>query len=127
MANFFAELTRRHIYRVAAAYAVVAWVVLQIVNNVAPAFNLPGSAVMLVIVLLSAGFPIALIFAWVLALNSPEAPSQTGVVDWVLATVAVAFIGMFAYQQLASPHTTVAAQTGIEAAREASAKPAGIS
>ena len=37
MGNFFAELKRRHIYRVAAAYAVVAWVLLQLVNNIAPA------------------------------------------------------------------------------------------
>jgi len=41
MANLFAELKRRHIYRVAAAYAVVAWVLIQLVNNVAPA--LPGA------------------------------------------------------------------------------------
>lgn len=41
MANFFAELKRRHIYRVAAAYAVVAWVLLQLVNNIAPALRLP--------------------------------------------------------------------------------------
>ena len=40
MANFFAELKRRHIYRIAATYAVVAWIILQIVNNIAPAFNL---------------------------------------------------------------------------------------
>jgi hypothetical protein len=36
MANLLAKLKRRHIYRVAAAYAVVAWVLLQLVNNVAP-------------------------------------------------------------------------------------------
>jgi len=41
MANLFAELKRRHIYRVAAAYAVVAWVLIQLVNNVAP--GLPGA------------------------------------------------------------------------------------
>jgi hypothetical protein len=36
MGNFFAELKRRHIYRVAAAYALVAWVLLQIFNNLTP-------------------------------------------------------------------------------------------
>ena len=41
MANFFAELRRRHIYRVGAAYAVVAWLLLQFVNNVAPVLDLP--------------------------------------------------------------------------------------
>ena len=49
----------------AAAYVVVAWLILQVVNNVAPGLNLPNSAVTLVIVLLAAGFPIALIFAWI--------------------------------------------------------------
>ena len=127
--NFFAELKRRHIYRVAAGYAVVAWIVLQIVNNVAPAFNLPGSAVMLVIVLLSAGFPIALIFAWILELKTPDALPKTGAVDWILAALAISFIGMFAYQQLASSRETVTAglATGVEAARLAAASPTGLS
>ena len=42
MEKFFAELKRRHMYRVAAAYAVVAWVLLQLVNNLAPGLNLPN-------------------------------------------------------------------------------------
>jgi TolB-like protein len=82
---------------------------------------------MLVIVLLSAGFPIALIFAWVLELRSPNAPTKTSAMDWVLVAVAIAFVGMFAYQQFAPPRATVTAQSGIEAARDAAAKPAGIS
>ena len=52
MGNLFAELKRRHIYRVAAAYAVVAWVLLQLVNNVAPILELPpwiGRAVLLLL------------------------------------------------------------------------------
>src|SRR5258708_36499676 len=103
MGNLFAELKRRHIYRVAAAYAVVAWVVLQIVNNVAPGLNLPNSAVTLVIVLLASGFPIALIFAWILHLASGEAAStksKHGAVDWILAGALVAVIAPVAYEQL---------------------------
>jgi len=42
MGHFFAELKRRHIYRVAAAYAVVAWLLLQIVNNVTPIMQSPA-------------------------------------------------------------------------------------
>ena len=53
MANFFAELKRRHVYRVAAAYVVVAWLILQVVNNIAPGLNLPNAAVTLVIMLLA--------------------------------------------------------------------------
>ena len=53
MGNLFAELKRRHIYRVAAAYAVVAWVLLQLVNNLAPILKLPDWAGTLVLVLLA--------------------------------------------------------------------------
>src|ERR1700704_4298713 len=65
MGNLFAELKRRHIYRVAAAYAVVAWVLLQLFNNLEPILKLPDWAGTLVLVLLVGGFPVALILAWV--------------------------------------------------------------
>src|SRR5262249_23072591 len=124
MGSFFAELKRRHVYRVAAAYVVVAWALIQVLNNLAPALNLPNWALTFVVVLLGTGFPIALIFAWVLALNAPGAPMQakTGTADWVLAAVAVAFIGMFVYQQLPPSRAIVATQTGVDAAREAAAR-----
>ena len=64
MGNFFAELKRRHIYRVAAAYAVVAWVLLQLFNNLTPIMKLPDWAGTLVLVLLAGGFPLAVFFAW---------------------------------------------------------------
>ena len=56
MGSFFAELKRRHIYRVAAAYAVLAWVVLQIVNNVAPILEAPPWVARVVLLLLIIGF-----------------------------------------------------------------------
>ena len=52
MAKFFAELKRRHMYRVAAAYAVVAWVLLQLVNNLVLPLRLPDWVSTLVVVLL---------------------------------------------------------------------------
>jgi TolB-like protein/Tfp pilus assembly protein PilF len=64
MSGFFAELRRRKVYRVAAAYAVVAWLIIQISATVFPAWEMPGWALRLVIVLVLSGFPIALIFAW---------------------------------------------------------------
>jgi hypothetical protein len=70
MANFLVELKRRHVYRVAAAYAVVAWVLLQLVNNIAPALRIPDWGISLVLVLLCVGFPIALIFAWTVELKA---------------------------------------------------------
>ena len=75
MANFFAELKRRHIYRVAAAYAVVAWLLLQLFNNLTPIITLPEWAGVLLLVFLIGGFPIALVFAWIQQLV-PAAPSS---------------------------------------------------
>ncbi len=105
MGNFFTELKRRHIYRVGAAYAVVAWVLLQLVNNLAPGLKLPDWAVTFVIVMLAIGFPIALIFAWMLEMKAPAADgaqtqSKTSPVDWILAGALVAVIGIFGYEQV---------------------------
>jgi adenylate cyclase len=69
MVEFLKELRRRHIYRVAAAYAVVAWLLLQLFNNMTPLLRVPDWSGTLVLVLLSGGFPVALIFAWILELK----------------------------------------------------------
>src|SRR3979409_904479 len=103
MASFFAELKRRHIYRVAAAYAVVAWVLIQLVNNVAPALRLPEWAPTLVIVLLLVGFPITLLIAWMreLAPADGTARAATGKLDWALVGALVVVIALVSYEQLA--------------------------
>jgi hypothetical protein len=62
--NFFAELKRRHVYKVAIAYAVVGWLLVQVATQVFPFFEIPNWAVRLVVLLLIIGFPIALIIAW---------------------------------------------------------------
>ena len=64
MSTFFEELKRRKVYRVAVAYGVVSWLLIQIASLVFPAWELPSWALRLVMVLLLAGFPIALILAW---------------------------------------------------------------
>lgn len=64
MSTFFKELQRRKVYRVAVAYAVVAGGVIQLASAVFPAWELPSWALRLVVGLLLAGFPIALILAW---------------------------------------------------------------
>src|SRR5262245_13810000 len=104
MGNFFAELKRRHIYRVAAAYTVVAWLLLQLVNNLAPALNLPNAAATLVLVLLVIGFPVALLFAWIHQLapvDSGAPPATTNSFDWGLMAALLIVIGLVSYQQLA--------------------------
>jgi TolB-like protein/tetratricopeptide (TPR) repeat protein len=64
MSGFFEEVQRRKVYRVAAAYVIAAGFLIQIGSAVFPAWDLPGWAFRLVVVLLLMGFPIALILAW---------------------------------------------------------------
>src|SRR4029450_9079577 len=62
--TFFAELKRRHVYRVAIAYGVVAWLVVQIATQVLPFFEVPNWIVRLVVLMTIMGLPAALIIAW---------------------------------------------------------------
>ena len=64
MSGFFAELQRRKVYRVAAAYIVAAAFIIQIGSAVFPAWEMPNWTLRLVVVLLLVGFPVALILAW---------------------------------------------------------------
>ena len=64
MTGFFEELKRRKVYRVAAAYIVVAGGTIQLASVVFPAWDLPEWSLRLVIVLLLLGFPVSLILAW---------------------------------------------------------------
>ncbi len=67
--NFFAELKRRNVYKVAVAYAVVGWLVMQIAATVVPALHLPGAITSAVVLLTILGFPIALVLAWAFELT----------------------------------------------------------
>jgi TolB-like protein len=69
--NFLGELKRRHVYRVAIAYAVVAWLLIQIATQVFPFFEIPNWVVRLVVLAVALGFPVALIIAWAFELT-PE-------------------------------------------------------
>ena len=62
--KFFTELKRRKVYRVAVAYAVLAWLLIQIATQVFPFFEIPTWAVRLIIVALVLGFPVALLLSW---------------------------------------------------------------
>src|SRR5882724_8281112 len=78
--NFFAELKRRNVYKVAIAYAVVAWLLMQIATQIFPFLEVPNWAVRLVIMLIAIGFPIALVIAWAFELT-PEGLKRTEDVD----------------------------------------------
>ena len=78
--NFFAELKRRNVYKVAIAYAVVAWLLMQIATQVFPFLEIPNWAIRLVIMLIVIGFPIALVIAWAFELT-PEGLKRTESAD----------------------------------------------
>src|SRR6202051_3330161 len=83
--NFFAELKRRNVYKVAVAYAIVGWLLVQVATQVFPFFEIPNWAVRLVVLAILIGFPIALVIAWAFELT-PEGLKRTEDVD--LATQA---------------------------------------
>jgi serine/threonine-protein kinase len=104
--NFFSELKRRNVYKVAVAYAVVAWLLMQIASQIFPFFEIPNWVVRLVVLLLIIGFPIALIIAWAFE-TTPEGIKRTEAADaagqrsrggaWVYVVLigAVLSVGLF--------------------------------
>src|ERR1700692_3688787 len=78
--NFFAELKRRNVYKVAVAYAVVGWLIAQIATQIFPFFEIPNWAVRLIVLLIIVGFPIALVIAWAFEMT-PEGIKRTEVAD----------------------------------------------
>jgi len=109
--NFFAELKRRNVYKVAVAYAVVAWLLIQAASIFFPAFDAPPWVMKIFIMVIIFGFPVALIFSWAfeitpegIKLESEIEPSRsikgrTGrkIVAMTIALAVVA-AGLFVYQ-----------------------------
>jgi len=80
MNNFFAELKRRNVYKVAVAYAVVGWLLVQVTTQIFPIFEIPNWALRLIVLAIIIGFPIALVMAWAFELT-PEGIKRTEDVD----------------------------------------------
>jgi TolB-like protein/Tfp pilus assembly protein PilF len=111
--NFFAELKRRNVYKVAVAYAVVSWLLIQIATQVFPFFGIPNWAVRLVVLLLILGFPVALILSWAFEIT-PEGIKRAEDVEpgesithktgrkpvGITLALAVVAAGLFAFQVL---------------------------
>src|SRR5947209_7963965 len=106
--DFFSELKRRNVYKIAVAYAIVGWLLVQIATQVFPFLEIPNWVVRLVIVLVAAGFPIALVIAWAFEIT-PQGIERTEVADtmpvaagqkknaWIYVAIAgaVLSIGLF--------------------------------
>jgi serine/threonine-protein kinase len=115
--NFFAELKRRNVYKVAVAYAVVAWLLMQVASQIFPFFDIPNWVVRLVILLLVIGFPIALIIAWAFEVTSEgikrtEAADAAGLRShgstWIYVVLVGAALsaGLFFVGRYTAGHTT---------------------
>jgi TolB-like protein/predicted Zn-dependent protease len=78
--NFFSELKRRNVYKVAVAYAIVGWLLVQIATQVFPFLEIPNWVVRLVIAIVVIGFPIALVIAWAFE-ATPEGIKRTEIAD----------------------------------------------
>jgi TolB-like protein/Tfp pilus assembly protein PilF len=110
--GFFGELRRRNVYKVAAAYAIVSWLIIQVATQVFPVLEIPNWCVRLVIVLLALGFPVAVILAWAYELT-PEGIKRTEAVvreksierqtgrrlDFLIIAVLLAAIFFLVYQR----------------------------
>src|SRR5438067_10305932 len=121
--NFFAELKRRNVYKVAVAYAIVAWLLIQVATQVFPFFEIPNWAVRLVVLLVILGFPVALILAWAFEitpegikraedvdLNQSIARRTGRKLDFLIIAVLLLVIAVFAYQRF-GPGQKVAVAT----------------
>ena len=113
--SFFAELKRRNVYKVAVAYAVVGWLLVQVTTQVFPIFEIPNWALRLIVLAIIIGFPIALVMAWAFELT-PEGLKRTEDVDlahprtksgaWIyvaiigaMLSIALFFIGRYTAKQ----------------------------
>ena len=83
--SFFGELKRRNVYKVAVAYAIVGWLLVQVATQVFPFFEIPNWTVRLIVLAIVIGFPIALVMAWAFELT-PEGLKRTEDVDLAAQT-----------------------------------------
>ena len=117
--NFFAELKRRNVYKVAVAYAVVAWLTIQAASIFLPAFNAPQWTMQVVILILVVGFPIALAFSWAFEITSEGIKLESEIdpnksiarrtgrkIVAVTIALAVVAAGLFVYQLVRSKSDT---------------------
>ena len=121
MSNFFAELKRRNVYKVAVAYAVVAWLLVQAASIILPTFEAPAWVMKALVVFLALGFILAVFISWAFEMT-PEGMKRTADVSadevrsmpyWskkkfaaFIIGVAVIAVGLFAYQFLRPPRST---------------------
>jgi adenylate cyclase len=117
--RFFGELKRRNLYKVAVAYAVVAWLLIQAASIFFPAFDAPAWAIKIFIIVIVLGFPVALVLSWAfeitpegIKLESEVAPDEsirrrTGrKIVGITVVLAVIAAGLLAFNLIRTKPTT---------------------
>jgi serine/threonine-protein kinase len=123
--NFFAELKRRNVYKVAVAYVIAAWLIIQAASILLPTFEAPTWVMKMIVMLLVLGFPAALIFSWAFEITpegivreseveaNKSVTRRTGrkivAVTMVLAVIAAALLG---FQLLRAPRLATLSNAG---------------
>ena len=121
MPSFFQELHRRSLFRVAAGYVVVGWIIIQVAETFLPTFNAPVWILQVFMLFVALGFPLAMVLAWAYG-EPPEGAGHTetrltqgGIVtDGVMIGAIVILIGFTGYGIVAGPRVVeveAAAQT----------------
>ena len=143
------ELKRRNVFRVALFYIVAAWVVLQVAETLLPVFDVPDTAIRIIVLILALGFPLAVVFSWVFELTpeglkrdedvhvDPEIKQQTSrKLNWATLIAAVLAIGLLVADRLMPepagmptpglPTVEVAPEPAVAANNEPDPDPASI-
>jgi TolB-like protein/Tfp pilus assembly protein PilF len=125
LSRFFAELKRRNVYKVAVAYIVGGWALSEGISQVFPVFDVPNGIIRLIVILITAGLPIALVLAWMFEIT-PEGIKRTATADampasakpkkyvWLYVVVigAVVSIGLFFLGRYSAQNASGAARAG---------------
>jgi TolB-like protein/tetratricopeptide (TPR) repeat protein len=131
MNHFFTELRRRNVYKVAVAYAIVGWLIIQVSSTILPTFHAPEWVLQTLMVLIGVGLPVALVIAWAFELT-PEGLKRTELADashqssknrtwiYVAGLGAAVSLGLLFLGRSAAPRASVS--TG-RATRSAAATP----
>jgi TolB-like protein/Tfp pilus assembly protein PilF len=125
MRSFFRELRRRNVYKVGAMYAVAGWLLVQIATQVLPIFDVSALAQRIIVLMIVAGFPVALVLSWIYELT-PQGIVKTGDVApdesittrtgqklnySIIAILALAVTFLLAQRYLFPPRSTAAADS----------------
>jgi len=124
--SLFTELKRRNVFRVALFYIVAAWVVIQVAETLLPVFDVPDTAIRVIVLILALGFPLAVVFSWVFELtpeglkrdkntqvDTENKQQTTQKLNWATLIAAVLAIGLLVADRLLPEPTAAVTPTAV--------------